>query len=84
MLNGGDMSHGKKSEPAIPTIDVPAIHPRKRRGAAQAEIANLRADNDRLRARLARILERAKVPPGCERGMEWEAYLASSALTGET
>jgi hypothetical protein len=85
MISGGQMQQGKKSEPAIEPIAVPAIHPRQRarRGAAQAE-------NARLTKALARCLELASLEPGCiDRGKAWEAlggikYVCATALRGES
>jgi hypothetical protein len=77
------MQQGKKSESGVPSIDVPAIHPRARRGAAQAE-------NARLTKALARCLELASLEPGCiDRGKAWEAlggikYVCATALAGES
>jgi hypothetical protein len=83
MENGGDMTQGKKPDlAAVPSI-IPAIHPRGRRGAAQAE-------NARLTKALARCLELASLEPGCiDRGKAWEAlggikYVAATALAGES
>jgi hypothetical protein len=74
----------------VPKIDIPAIHPRQRarRGAAQAENANLRAT-------LTRIQTRATVKHVIDRSWEDRAldlaealgaiqYLAATALAGES
>jgi hypothetical protein len=69
-------------------IDVPAIHPRARRGAAQAE-------NAQLRAALTRIQTRTTVKHVIDRSWEERAldmaealgaiqYLAATALAGES